>query len=344
MSEEELKREIEELPEEGIALEEGQASEQVEQPQEQEQPMETQVEEQPPMPPEVEEERAEIEERKKRLRELISTYKDVSSFVRELRDLTPEERTLVHSIVEKVLAPGEKKAKEAESKPIIIEKPVVKEVEKPYPVIPESVERIGRKAETALERIGEVEARLSRLEEALVKIADSQKDLSIAVKSITASVSENMRLRSELERIRKELEEIRRARERHLMILPKAEVLKPDGSVVREYDFHPSLKAMEKQTEFAVNKLGPALIEELRATRSDISSSINRLVTLVESIITPELRRRAPRLVEDIEETVKKLVGKLTPEERERELTELEKKLHELEQISKESMEKGGGK
>lgn len=344
---EEVRKEIEELPEEGVYLGEQAGQEPAPGPEGEEQGEEgpggargaageegaapgAGAAEEAPAAPAEEPEAREIEERRRKLRELIETYRDVSSFVRDLRDLGPEERALVHSIVERVIGPGER-GEAAPPQPIVVEKPVVKEVEKPVPVAPPEVIEASKKAEAALERIGGVEARLSRLEEALERLAEVQRDVGAAVKAVLSHAAESSRLRDELERIRRELEELRRNRERQYMIIPRAEKLNPDGSVVREYDFHPALKALEKRTEFAVEKLGPALIQELRATRSDISSSINRLVTLVEAIITPELRRRAPRLVESIEESVRKLVGRLSPEERERELAELERKVSELE-------------
>jgi len=349
LAEEEVRKEIEELPEGGVELESARIPEGGEREEEvggvasaggaeEGEVAETlEAEEVRPVPSPRE---GEIEEKKKKLRELIETYRDVSSFVKDMRDLGPEERALVHSIVEKVLTP-ERVEPQVIEKPVVVEKPVEKVVEKPVPVVPETVERIGRKAEVALERIGAVEERLSRYEKALEELAEVQKDVAMAVKSMTSYVSENMRLQEELRKIREELENFKKQTEQKYMIIPKAEKLNPDGSVVREYDFHPALKAVEKRTDFAVEKLGPALIQELRATRSDISSSINRLVTLIEAVITPELRRRAPKLVEDIEEATRKLVGRLSPEERERTLTELESRLEELE---KEASKEGGEK
>ena len=61
-------------------------------------------------------------------------------------------------------------------------------------------------------------------------------------------------------------------------------------------------------------------------------------MSLFEAIITPELRKRAPSLVEDIEKSLKKLVGPLTPEEREKALAELEEKTSKLvEEAEKEA-------
>ena len=268
------------------------------------------------------------------MKELVEIYSDASSIARELQGLSPEDRAMVHGIVQQLLKQPQAEVRVVRE-PVYVEKPVVKEVEKPVPVIPEGFEKIGRKAEAALERVGVVEQRLSRLEDALDRLAEAQRDVAVAVKSITSYVGENMRLHEELRRVREELESFKKQTEQRIMIVPKAEKMNPDGSVVREYDFHPQLKAIEKRTDFAVEKIGPALIEELKATRADISSSVNRLVTLVEAVITPELRRRAPRLVENIEETFRKLVGgTLTPEEREKTLSELESKLEKLEKES----------
>jgi hypothetical protein len=114
------------------------------------------------------------------------------------------------------------------------------------------------------------------------------------------------------------------------MVVPKTKFQRPNGTIVEEYDYHPTLKATEEQARFAYQTLGPALINELRQTRADISTSLNRLIALIETALTPELRKRAPRLVEEVEERFRRLVGRLTPEERERELGELEKKIEEL--------------
>jgi len=66
----------------------------------------------------------------------------------------------------------------------------------------------------------------------------------------------------------------------------------------------------------------------MRATRSDISAGINRIASLIESVLTPELKKRAPQIAEDIQERFRRLVGgMLTPEEREKELAELEAKV-----------------
>lgn len=274
----------------------------------------------------------EVEERRRRLRELIQTYRDVSSFIKELRELGPDERALVHSIVEKVLTPEEPKVVE---KPVIVEKPRVEYVEKPVPVVPPEVSESAREATkaayAALSKVEEAEARLSRLEEALQRIAETQAEVVTAVKAFATSVSETAKLHEELRRVREELQRIKEDKERRYMIIPKAEKLNPDGSVVREYDYHPALKAMEKRTEFAVEKLGPAIIEELRQTRADVSGSINRLVTLLEAIITPELRRRAPRIVSELEDSVRKLVGSMRPEERIEALQEIQEKVEKLE-------------
>jgi len=316
---EEVKREIEEL-EEGVELRE-------------EKPREA-------MAPSTESREDEIEERRRRLRELLETYRDATSFAKELRDLSPEERAMVHGIVKEVFSASKPETKLIE-KPIVVEKPVIREIEKPVPVIPESVERIGRKAEVALERVGMVEGRLSRLEEALEKLAEAQRDVAVAVKAFASNMSESERLREELKRVREELEKLRRDREEKYMIVPRAEKMNPDGTVIREYDFHPALKALEKRSEFMTEKLGPALIQELRLVRQDISSSVNRLATLIESVVTPELRRRAPRLVEDIEESIRRLAGGfLSPKEREKELSELEAKLEQLEKKVGEGGEK----
>jgi len=51
-------------------------------------------------------------------------------------------------------------------------------------------------------------------------------------------------------------------------------------------------------------------------------------------VLTPELKKRAPQIAEDIQERFRRLVGgMLTPEERERELAELEAKVAEAQKV-----------
>jgi len=147
-------------------------------------------------------------------------------------------------------------------------------------------------------------------------------------------MDEITRLREELSRVRQEYEQKLQALQQQAMVIPKSRIVRPDGVVLEEYDFHPLLKAQEKAAEYRYSVWGPALIEEMRATRADISAGINRIASLIESVLTPELKKRAPQIAEDIQERFRRLVGgMLTPEEREKELAELEAKVAEAQKV-----------
>ena len=157
-------------------------------------------------------------------------------------------------------------------------------------------------------------------------------EVSKALERVSAVLEDQRRAREELERMRSHYEELakryealaERIKEEYGVVV-KARVQDPQtGRVFEEYDYHPKLKAVEYQTRFATDQLGPALIQEIRQTRSDISSGINRLIALFESAVAPELRRRAPQLVEEVQERLRRLVGSMAPEERGKELSEIE--------------------
>lgn len=124
-----------------------------------------------------------------------------------------------------------------------------------------------------------VEAKLTEHEKLLEKLAEVQKE-------IAASIKVNVQLHNELRKLREELESLKKLRESKLMVIPKAEKVGPDGSVVREYELYPALKAEEKKTDFMVDKLGSAIIEELRTTRAELTSIANRFASLIETVTT----------------------------------------------------------
>jgi|GEM_PF-5578251 len=148
-------------------------------------------------------------------------------------------------------------------------------------------------------------------------------------------------MREELERVKSEYKAREEALREQLMVVPRARAKRPGGTEIEEYDLHPRLKYIEKQSDFTFGQLGPAILQEIRMARADISSGINRLVSMFEAVLLPEFKKRAPLTAEKIQERVKKLVGTLTPEQRERELSELEKRVEEL--AESEEGEKSGG-
>jgi hypothetical protein len=295
---EEVKREVEELPEEARELGEEKPGEARE-----EKPEEAP----PPQPAGYESIVEEFRKRKELAREVVEFAKEVSS-------LTPEQAAVATQILDRILPRTQAKPQVITvEKPVPVEKPVVKTVEKPVPVVPESVE----------EKLTEIDRKLSAYDKVLEKIsALSESTVSLA--------TELARVREELARVKEENRKVVEGLREQVMVVPKTRIRRQDGTEVEEYDWHPRLKYLEKQADFAFSQLGPAILQEIRLTRTDISSGINRLIAIFESALLPELRKRAPRIAEDLEERLRRLVGTLTPEERERELAELEKKVEEL--------------
>jgi len=236
----------------------------------------------------------------------------------------------------------------------VVEKPVVIEKEKPVPVqagvpeeVLESVKRVSETAGVLLDRISTLESRLQQYEGALASVAEAQKSISETVKMALSTMEEVRRLREEVEKLREEARKLREEKAKEQTVIPATEIIElPEQGVrkIYQYQIHPALKAIEKEVEFRTDKLGTALVEELRNTRAEISqiraevtSLLNRAVTLVESAIAPEVRRRAPRLVEDLESSLRRLTGRLySPEERASKIAELR------ERLEREKAEEGG--
>jgi uncharacterized coiled-coil DUF342 family protein len=323
MSEEELKKAIEELPEEGAELgEQAPPTEQTQQPPEQPPPP-------PKQPPQtsisiLDEYRRRAEEFKKNWEQ----FKETLQMVREISSYPPEQVDTAMRVIRELMPKEEKPKTEAPPKveTKVVTVPVEKTVEKPIPIVPEELKS---KIENVEEAVNVIDYKISQYD----KILDRLTALSTTTLNLTEKLEE---MRSEIDRIRRESEEREKQLREQFMVVPKTKFQRPDGTVVEEYDYHPALKATEKQTEFAYSVMGPAVLAELRQTRSEISSTLNRIMSLMEAILTPELRKRAPKLVEDVEERFKRLVGGLPPEEREKELGELEKKLEDLGKLKAE--------
>ncbi len=266
------------------------------------------------------------EDRLERFRRRKQMVIEVLDFARQIGQATPEQLELTRDLIEKVFGFEGKEAPQPSPppQPVVVEKPVIKEVQVPQPVVPKEIS----------ERVESVDARMAALEQKLAKYDEILARIAEALDRNTAMMDEITRLRSELDRVRQEYEQKLQALQQQAMVIPKSRVVRPDGTVLEEYDFHPALKAQEKAAEYRYSVWGPALIEEMRATRADISAGINRIASLIESVLTPELKRRAPQIAEDIQERFRRLVGgMLTPEERERELAELEAKVAEAQKV-----------
>jgi len=274
----------------------------------------------PPAQPAVQPQEDVIEE----IRRRKQLFGEIFDFVRQASQASPEQLALTRDLIREIFGLGEER-KEAPQpspppQPVIVEKPVVKTVEKPVPIVPKEV---SEKVESVDTRMAALEQKLAKYDEILARIAE-------AMDRNTAMMDEITRLREELSRVRQEYEQKLQSLQQQAMVIPKSRIVRPDGVVLEEYDFHPLLKAQEKAAEYRYSVWGPALIEEMRATRADISAGINRIASLIESVLTPELKKRAPQIAEDIQERFRRLVGgMLTPEEREKELAELEAKVAE---------------
>jgi len=276
----------------------------------------------PPPPPAAQQPQEDILEE---IRQRKQLFGEIFDFVRQASQASPEQLALTRDLIREVFGLGEKReTPQQPQQPVIVEKPVVKTVEKPIPVVPKE---ISEKVEDVGSRMAALEEKLSKYDEILSKIAE-------AMDRNSTMADEVARLREELSRVRQEYEQKLQALQQQAMVIPKSRIVRPDGVVMEEYDFHPLLKAQEKAAEYRYSVWGPALIEEMRATRSDISAGINRIASLIESVLTPELKRRAPQIAEDIEDRFRRLVGgALTPEQRERELAELEAKVAEAQKV-----------
>jgi hypothetical protein len=278
----------------------------------------------PPAQPAVQPQEDVIEE----IRRRKQVAAEIFDFVRQASQASPEQLALTRELIREIFGLGEERREAPQPspppQPVIVEKPVVKTVEKPIPVVPKEVS----------ERVESMDSRMAALEQKLAKYDEILARIAEAMDRDSAMMDEITRLRDELSRVRQEYEQKLQALQQQAMVIPKSRIVRPDGVVLEEYDFHPALKAQEKAAEYRYSVWGPALIEEMRATRSDISAGINRIASLIESVLTPELKRRAPQIAEDIQERFRRLVGgMLTPEEREKELAELEAKVAEAQKV-----------
>jgi myosin heavy subunit len=330
---EELKKAIEEL-EVGEAEEAVEVQPQAEVPQipPQAQPRAQQVQAQPPpqaqaqvTKPVVSEVDAVLEEFRRR-RAIVG---EVVEAVKAFSSLKPEEAYAASELIKRLIP-----EKEVVERPVTVERVVErpKEVQVPVPVVPRELQ----------ERVEELSKKMEAYGYALAEV-------SKALERVSAVLEDQRRAREELERMRSHYEELakryealaERIKEEYGVVV-KARVQDPQtGRVFEEYDYHPKLKAVEYQTRFATDHLGPAIIQELRQTRSDISASVNRLIALFESALAPELRRRAPQLADEVQERLRRLVGSLAPGEREVALGEIESAVESRLSKLKERAERG---
>jgi isopenicillin N synthase-like dioxygenase len=126
----------------------------------------------------------------------------------------------------------------------------------------------------------------------------------------------------------------------------KRRVYREDGSVEEEYEplpddqiklkvYSTEAEVRRKQAEAMVERFMPELMKRLDRIESDISSFGNRLLAVLETVLVPELKRRAPRILEDVEEKLRRLGA--SPRPAEVELSELEAR------VERKLREGGGG-
>jgi DNA-binding ferritin-like protein len=325
---EELKKAIEELEVGEVGEEAVGVQPQAEVPQapSQAQPQAQQVQA-PPPPQAVKPITSEVDAVLEEFRRRRAVVGEVVEAVKAFSSLKPEEAYVASELVKRLIP--EKEVVTVE-KPVVVERP--KEVQVPVPAVPKEVQ----------ERIEELSKKMEAYGYALAEV-------SKALERVSAVLEDQRRAREELERMRSHYEELakryealaERIKEEYGVVV-KARVQDPQtGRVFEEYDYHPKLKAVEYQTKFATDHLGPAIIQELRQTRSDISASVNRLIALFESALAPELRRRAPQLADEVQERLRRLVGSFAPGEREAALGEIESAVESKLSKLKERAEKG---
>jgi DNA repair exonuclease SbcCD ATPase subunit len=276
---------------------------------------------------EQEEAKPEIEDKLKRLSILEQVYGRAAGIVKSLKDLEPEDKALVYGIVSRVIPEKEEQIQrvdrpEAEKAEV---KEDVEEVKERIEGVEERIEGVEGKVSEVDAKISEIGRKISGYEAALTKVAESLEKHASATSAIVSLTSEIQKVRDEIEKVKKELEEERRRKLEDS--IPSIEEVDEHGRIVRKYEPHPRVKVLEKQTDFTYKTLGPTLIDELRQARSEISSNINRLISIFESAIAPEIRKRAPHLVEDMQERFRRLVGGMSEEERRKVLEEIESKL-----------------
>ena len=321
MSGSEILEEIEELPDRVEAVEEGAGEVKPQEPYRPVEPVK-------PAAVEVKPAASALEEFRRKVEELKSVLNGVTSAARELSGLQPEQIVLASKLVDKLLTSTQASTTEARLQP------------------PAQEELLRRGLELYESRVSRVERKVSEVSEAMRRYEDLMARMVEALDKASTIASENQKLREEVERLRRsheaELEKIRKEyiaaveklREEYGVILKHR--AREGDKVYEEFDLHPRLKYLDRQADFTFTRMGPALIEEIRSARAEMSTVANRLITLFESIIAPELKRRAPRIVEDMEDRFRRLVGRLSPEERERELAELESRIAETTEVEEE--------
>jgi uncharacterized phage infection (PIP) family protein YhgE len=325
INEEMIKKEIEQLPEEVHEIEEETEKEEIETEKPQPPPETKKQPSAPPTPPPSAPQPPKIEDLIEEFRKRREAVKEILSFAKEISEASPTHLALASELLDRMMSQQTyqqiQQPQQIQTVERVVEKPVP--VKEPVPVVPEELKERIENIETRLDKIDEINMKLDKYD----KIVERVTALSTSTVSLASEIE---RLRSELEKVRQEQKEAVEKLKEGFMVVTKTRIKRPDGVEVEEYDWHPKLKYFEKQADFTFNTLGPAILQEIRLARADISTGLNRIISIFEAALLPELRKRAPKIAEDIEERMKKLVGSLTPEERTKELEELERKVSTL--------------
>jgi myosin heavy subunit len=112
------------------------------------------------------------------------------------------------------------------------------------------------------------------------------------------------------------------------------------GDREEEYGLLPKDSVQVMQAKTMTKKVIPEILGELKGIRSDLSSLGNRFLSVVETYLVPKISKLHPALESSLPITLR------TPEQRERELAELEKKVSPSPPPPKPKKEggEGGGK
>jgi hypothetical protein len=263
------------------------------------------------------------------------------------------ERGFTEGMISKAMEEAQKQLQAAQSTP----------PDTPELTTPEELERLRREGEEArraieeqLKRVGisaegegvdrelvEKVAMYKRTLQAISRLVGNPSAPPTAVSSAQAQAQVQLaEILEAMSRKISELEQRLQAREYRGMI---RKVVRPDGTV-EEYDYLPDDKikitvysteaeARRKQVDAVVDKVLPEVLSEVKATRADITRLGERLLSILETYIVPKIHKLHPALESVLPITIR------TPEQRERELEELNKKLESKQSESKQKGEEG---
>jgi hypothetical protein len=204
---------------------------------------------------------------------------------------------------------------------------------------------VGEADKDVIDRIRKYGATIKALEDELNRIRitiGGLKSNPATAPVATEAAAKVKEIEAKLAEAKKGLAEV----ERRYVGMLKRRIYREDGGVEEEYEplpddqiklkvYSTEAEVRRKQAEAMVDKFMPEIFKRLDRIESDISSFGNRLLAVLETVLVPELKRRAPRILEDVEEKLRRLGA--SPRPVEAELSELEAK------VERKLREGGGG-